>query len=148
MLLIKNFLHDGTIFCGSCNVNCTQTLSEPHTVHEACIETGLQMHCDITQHPYVRCYLQHSLTTSVHWHGVLFVSFVCLRNITSSVEYAVTNQGLVCLTVIHILVLGIMFNSISYLKAEAELGTGEKWMNDGVAHAPFLHSPPTQRCIV
>jgi hypothetical protein len=41
-----------------------------------------------------------------------------------------------------------MFNAIKFLKAEAELGTGEKWMNEGVAHAPFLHSPPTQRCIV
>jgi hypothetical protein len=49
MLLIQNFLRDvGTVFCGSCNVNCTRALAEPHTVHEACIETGLV--CTVMSH--------------------------------------------------------------------------------------------------
>jgi len=95
----------------------------------------------------MRCHLQHSLTASVHWHGVLFVSFVCLRNITSSVEYAVANKRLVCWTVVHSQVLGIIFNVIKFLKAESELGTREKWMKEGLPLLPLLHSPPTKRCI-
>jgi hypothetical protein len=48
MFLIQNFLHDDTSICGSCNVNCIQIPSEPHTVHEACIETG--MGCTVMSH--------------------------------------------------------------------------------------------------
>jgi hypothetical protein len=41
-----------------------------------------------------------------------------------------------------------MFNAIKFLKAEAELGTGEKWMKEGLPLLSFLHNPPTKRCIV
>jgi hypothetical protein len=34
-----------------------------------------------------------------------------------------------------------MFNAIKFLKVEAELGTGEKWMKQGLPLLP-LHSPP------
>jgi len=41
-----------------------------------------------------------------------------------------------------------MFSAIKFLKAQAELGTGEKWMKEGIPLLSFLHSPPTKSCIV
>jgi hypothetical protein len=42
-----------------------------------------------------------------------------------------------------------MFNGIKFLKAEAELETGENWMKEGVAHAPLLAQPthPKVYCV-